>query len=928
MVELKFHLSPPAMKKVTSTLLLLAALFILNSSAVAQNKALTVDDYDQWSRIIGAEISNNGNWMAYGLRPNGGDDTLHVTSLINSSEYIIPLAQNLRFSDDSKWAAYTITVDEETRKKMAQGGDKIYSQAELMNLETGEKYTVDRSDDMEFSMNGMYWVVHREKPESDKSSHKGRDLIVRDLQNGTVVNIGNVSEFAFNKKSTMLAYLIDASEKVGNGLYLKNLDNGALTTLDTDTTSYTNLSWDDDNARRSEWNKKGTGLAVLKGITIDSLAHSKNKLIVARNLGSGFTKTVLDPENHRNFPNNMVISGNRNLSWSTNGELVFMGIRTQEPELKMDRDTVANVDVFHWKDDRIQTVQEQQASRDLRFTYVAAFNPENTTFTRLTDESLRDLNFSDHNEFVIARDEKPYMDDVNWGISPADLYRVNLQTGERTLFAKNIKRTNGFSPDGRYFLYQKIAVRDTMLYVYDVEMNTNINLLEAAPIQFTNTEHPYPHESPIFGVAGWTKDGNHVILNHKYDLWLLELDGSQAENITDGLGEQENITFRYETLNDDEEYIDTSRKLLLSAFGERTKKNGFYELSIGDTPEPLLFEDASFGNVEKARDANRVILTRQTFVDFPDYYQTNSEFSDLEKITDANPQQKEYAWGERVLVDYENSRGVKLQGTLTLPANYEPGKKYPMIVYFYEKMSDRHHQYSMPVYDDRPHMSTYASNGYLVLMPDNVFEFGRPGTSSLDCITSATQKVIDLGYADPEQIGLQGHSWGGYQSSFILTQTDMFATVVTGAPPTNLTSFYNNIYGSSGTNHHGIMEIGQVRMGRDVTPWSHREAYQRENPMFHAPDIKTPFMILHGTDDGAVDWMQGLEFYNAARRLDKEVVLLSYPGEGHHLGREANQKDFQIRMKQWFDHYVKKEPAAEWITEGIPYIEKRYNKAD
>ncbi|MDZ7807726.1 MAG: prolyl oligopeptidase family serine peptidase [Gracilimonas sp.] len=878
------------MKKAASTTLMLVVLLILNSSVLAQDKVLTVDDYDRWSRIVGAEISNNGDWMAYGLRPNGGDDTLQVISLRNNSEYIIPLAQNVSFSDDNKWAAYTVVVDEETRKKLTKSGDKIYSQAELLNLETGEKYSVERSAGMVFSEDGSYWVVHREKPESDKSEHKGSDLIVRNLQDGTVMNIGNVSEFGFNKKSTMLAYLVDASEKEGNGIYLKNLNTNALTTLDSDTVSYTNLSWDDENAHRTEWNKKGTGLAVLKGTSIDSLAHPKTELLVYRNLDTNLTKTLLDPDTQSGFPDNMVISGNRDLSWSTNGELVFLGFREQEPEVKMDKDTVANVDVFHWKDDRIQTVQERQSSRDLKFTYVASFNPKNSTLTRLTDEDLRELNFSDHNQYMVGRNEKPYMDDINWGVSPADLYRVNIQNGERTLFAENIKRTNGYSPDGRYYLYQKIAEQDTMLYVYDVERNTNTNLSEAAPIQFTNTDHIYPHESPTFGVAGWTKDGEHVILNHKYDLWMLKLDGSQAQNITEGLGEQEKIIFRYETLDEDEEYIDTSGKVLLSAFGEWTKKNGFYELSIGDKPKPLIYKDASFGNVEKARDANRVILTRQTFVDFPDYYQTNSGFKNLKKITDANPQQEEYAWGERVLVDYENSRGIKLQGTLTLPANYDPDKKYPMIVYFYEKMSDRHHQYSMPVYDDRPHMSTYASNGYLVFMPDIVFEFGKPGTSSLDCITSATQKVIDLGYADPDQLGLQGHSWGGYQSSFILTQTDMFATVVTGAPPTNLTSFYNNIYGSTGTNHHGIMEIGQVRMGRNVTPWSHLEAYQRENPMFHAPDIETPFMILHGTDDGAVDWMQGLEFYNAARRLDKEVVLLSYPDEGHHL-RKGSQPD-------------------------------------
>ena len=243
-------------------------------------------------------------------------------------------------------------------------------------------------------------------------------------------------------------------------------------------------------------------------------------------------------------------------------------------------------------------------------------------------------------------------------------------------------------------------------------------------------------------------------------------------------------------------------------------------------------------------------------------------------------------------------------------------------------MSNRHHQYSMPRYDDRPHMSTYSSNGYAMFMPDILFEEGHPGTSSLDGITAAAKAIIDEGVADPDNIGLQGHSWSGYQTSFILTQTNMFKTIVTGAPPTNLESFYNNIYGSSGTNHHGIMEMGQVRMGKDVTPWSAREIYQRESPMFHAPNIETPFMILHGTEDGAVDWSQGLEFFNAARRLGKEVIFLSYPGEGHHLSVEANQIDFQIRMKQYFDHHLKGVDAPDWMINGVPQTEKLYRKAN
>lgn len=912
--------------------MLAVAFLLLGSAADTQaqesKKVLTVDDYDRWKHINGAEISNDGQWFAYGLQPNGGDDTLYVKNLDGDQVYRIPVAEDAVFSDDSRYVSYMTTPDEETREKMEERNEPVHETAWLLNLDTGEKVQVKRAADMTFSEDGRWWAVHREKPEDDDSDHEGTDLILRDLQDGTVMNIGNVSEFAFNNRSDMLAWLVDAGGMTGNGLYLRNLETGALHTLDADSATYSELGWDDAGAPREEWDDKGRQLVALKGHEKDSLHHRINSVVHVGNLGGTPQKTVLDPGEMSGFPEGMVISENRSPSFSANGEYVHLGLNEQEIDIKADRDTLPNVDVFHWKDDRIQTVQEQQARWDRMFTWAATWDPGSGRFTRLTDEEMRDIQLSDHNRFAVGRNEEPYESDINWGVSPADLYRVDLETGERTLFANKVKRPVGYSPDGRYYLYQQVADADTSLMVYDLEEDEKTDISDAAPVSFMDTEHPYPHENPTYGEAGWTADGDHVIMNHKYDLWMLALDGSEAVNITQGLGEQDSIEFRYETLDPEEEWIDTSEPMLLAAFGDWTKKDGYYRLELGDEPEPLRYEDAAFGDVEKARDADRVVLTRETFVEFPDYHLTDTDFSSLRQITDANPQQSEYRWGRRVLVEYTNDRGITLQGTLTLPAGYEEGDQVPMIVYFYEQMSDRHHQYSMPVYDDRPHMSTYASNGYAVLMPDNVYQTGRPGTSSLDCITAATQRVIDMGIADPDRIGLQGHSWGGYQSSFILTQTDMFATVVTGAPPTNLTSFYNNIYGSSGTNHHGIMEIGQVRMGRGVTPWSARETYNRENPMYHAPDIQVPFMILHGTEDGAVDYMQGLEFYNAARRLGKEVVLLTYPGEGHHLGREANQKDFLVRMKQWFDHYVKDEPAPEWIQEGVPYLDKIWLEAE
>jgi dipeptidyl aminopeptidase/acylaminoacyl peptidase len=218
-------------------------------------------------------------------------------------------------------------------------------------------------------------------------------------------------------------------------------------------------------------------------------------------------------------------------------------------------------------------------------------------------------------------------------------------------------------------------------------------------------------------------------------------------------------------------------------------------------------------------------------------------------------------------------------------------------------------------------MSLYASNGYLVLQPDIVYEIGRPGTSALDCVTSATKKVIELGYADPKRIGIQGHSWGGYETSYISTQTDMFACVVTGAPPTNLVSFYDELYKSTGTNQSGITEKGQVRMG--VSPWDNMKLYEDQSAIFNATKIKTPILILHGTSDGAVDWHQGLEYYNAGRRLGKQIILLSYPGEDHHLNKKENQIDFLGRMKQYFDHYLKGEKAPDWLENGLPFLKKK-----
>lgn len=892
-------------------------------SAQGGKKVLTLEDYPRWKHIISPLISSDGTWVSYALRPNGGDDTLYIKSLTTDKTYEIANGSRLAFSEDGRWATYMIGMAKAEVEKLRKEKKPVPVKGELLNLATGEKWTVDNASSFSFAKDSKFFAVKKEKLDKE-AKHSGTDLLLRNLEKGSVLNIGNVSDYKFNKTGSMLAYTIDAADKKGNGIYLIDLRSEMLGLLDAGEADYALITWD----------KEGTALAVLKGNKKKEFAEKDNILLAFLNLGTkGQTKIEYDPASDPNFPQGMVISErvsperrrefgepveSKNIFWSEDRTRIFLGIKEQEKEEEESKEPVPNVDVWHWKDERIQSVQMREAEYDRNFTYRSVFHLTGKRFIRLADEKMRQVTISEDGKWGIGRDAKPYLSDIE--TMQADYYLVNTSTGERKLIAQGIRRPLGLAPDSRYFLF----LREKQLWVYDIATAKTMNISEKAGVNFVNEEDDHPYEKPACGLAGWTKDGQGVIVYHKYDLWKLPLRGGKPENITMGLGDREEIRFRYVKLDPEEKFIDMAKPILLSAFGEWTKKSGYYLLKIGSEPKKLIFEDKLIGPLIKAKNTDRVIFTMESFVDFPDYYLSGTDFSSLKKITDANPQQSEYAWGRRILIDYQNSKGVKLQATLTLPAGHEKGKRYPMVVYIYEKMSNRHHQYSMPTYDDRPHMCTYASDGYLFLMPDIVYTIGRPGDSALDCVGSAVKKVIDLGYADAERIGLQGHSWGGYEAAFLVTQTDMFACVVAGAAPSCPATEYNQIFKSSGLNNNNYYERSQGRMGTD--PWKDPELYFSQSPLRQATKIATPFLLLHGTEDGSVDWIESLEYYNAARRLGKQVIFLSYPGEPHHLAKEENQKDFLKRMKQFFDHYLKGAPAEEWMENGVPFLKKRWKQ--
>jgi dipeptidyl aminopeptidase/acylaminoacyl peptidase len=442
-------------------------------------------------------------------------------------------------------------------------------------------------------------------------------------------------------------------------------------------------------------------------------------------------------------------------------------------------------------------------------------------------------------------------------------------------------------------------------------------------VKFFNEDADTPSIPGSYGSAGWTKDGNSVLVYDRYDIWRISPDGTGAKNITAGFGRSHDIRLRYLRAEADtrERWIDASKPLLLSGENMKTYDSGFFRGSIdGAEPKQLVMAAKAFSAPVKAKDADVYLLTGQTFNEFPDLLTTDATFKELRKVSDANPQKAGLLWGNTELVPYKNADGVALQATLYKPENFDAKKKYPMMVYIYERLTQNVNHFVNPAPGTSINVSYYVSNGYLVLEPDIVYTTGYPGQSALKCVLPAVQAVVNRGVVDENAIGIQGHSWGGYQIAYMVTQTNRFRAVEAGAPVADMISAYDGIRWGTGITRQFQYERTQSRIGGSI--WQYPTRFIENSPIFWADRVQTPVLILQNDGDTAVPWYQGLEFFLALRRLGKEVYLFNYNGQPHGLQSRPDQKDYTIRMQQYFDHYLKGAPAPDWMTKGVTYLER------
>ncbi|MEJ2205740.1 MAG: prolyl oligopeptidase family serine peptidase, partial [Gemmatimonadota bacterium] len=600
-------------------------------------------------------------------------------------------------------------------------------------------------------------------------------------------------------------------------------------------------------------------------------------------------------------PVDWIVSGNGDLEFSRSGRRLYFG--TAPRPVEEAEDTLLNedrveVDVWNWKDPYLQPMQLLQRDQELERTYRAVLHLDaGDRVVQLAGETVPQVSLADEGEgdYALAYTDLPYRQLLSWDGRYNDVYVVHVRTGERRMVKQKLR---GFgpgqlSPEGRYLAWWDEDA--TSWWAVATAGGDPVNLSENIPHPTWDVLDDHPQGLPPESFPLWTAGDQEALIADQFDLWVVDPDDGAARSLTEGVGRREGIRFRYARVDPEERAVPGDRDIYLSAFHLTTKASGIYR--------------------------DRVIVSWSTFQDYPEYRATGPSLQDGRLLTNTNPQQGEYSWGTAELVDWVSTDGIPLQGILYKPEGFDPTLKYPMMVYFYERMSDGLHRHITPAPGSSSiNFAFYVSRGYLLFIPDIPYKIGWPGESAENAVMPGVLSLVDEGFVDPGNIGVQGHSWGGYQISYMVTRTNLFAAAEAGAPVANMTSAYGGIRWGSGMSRAFQYERTQSRIGG--TLWDAQHRYIENSPLFQADKVETPLLMMHNDEDTAVPWYQGIEYFSALRRLGKPVWMLNYNGEPHGLRRRPNQKDWAIRMPQFFDHYLVDAPAPVWLEQGVPAVVK------
>lgn len=965
-----------------SRLALLACLSIVLTTLGQGKKPLDHTVYDSWESMGERKISDDGNWVAYVTELQEGDGWLTVVRSDGGERKVYPRGHGMAFSPDSRRLVFRIkppyAQTRQARIRKARPDDMPKDSLAILLLGTDSlvRYARVKSYRMPQEDPEGWLAIHFDKSPADSSARtrkpadsgkvapkdavsvstdagrpdasahdaginrdpvtdawdaegdevptaggEGTDLIVRHLTSGDQYLLPSVSDFIWNRSGRILVVEGTAARSrpgSRNTVSVWRSVERRADTISRGANDYRSLTADDAGRQVAFVAERDSSAKALQRF---------HKLWYWRN-GYDSARLAVD-RNKPGMPIDWTVSENAALSFSRSGARLLFGtapVRAPKDTSLAEIDMV-RLDIWHYNDEYLQPQQLRNLDRELKRSYLAVYDAASGRMVQLADTRLPQVTPADEGDgeyFTGATDRASRVQSQWRGRTFDDVYAVRVSDGIRISVVKGLNGNAMPSPGGRFIWWYDATAKRYATWSDGKSRQVSAKV----PTALHDERFDMPDDPTPYGIVRWTEGDSSLLVYDRFDIWRLDPEGVRPPVcLTACRGRATGTVYRYLPLDPEERFLKPGASLLLRSFQEGSKASGFARLTLsadrslqGTAPSPLLSGAFQLGSVLKASQAERYIYTKENYVQSPDLHLSSDLVTDA-RLSRLNPHQSDYNWGTAELFTWKAYNGRKATGILYKPEDFDPTRRYPLIAYFYERLSDGLHTYLPPSpTPSRLNISFFVSRGYLVLAPDIEYRDGFPGKSAFDYVVSGVRAVVRKGWADSTRLGLQGQSWGGYQAAHIITRTPLFRAAWAGAPVANMTSAYGGIRWESGLNRQFQYEHSQSRIG--ATLWQKPGLYIENSPLFHLPNVKTPLVIMANDADGAVPWYQGIEFFTAMRRLGKPVWMLNYNGEAHNLVERRNRKDIQMREQQFFDWLLKGEKPTRWITEGVPATEK------
>ncbi|MGB4283623.1 MAG: prolyl oligopeptidase family serine peptidase [Bacteroidales bacterium] len=911
--------------RVISILTLLLPSLIL----LSQKKPLTHEVYEKWNSIPYKCISPNGKFVAFTIQPARGDGFLHLFNVSDHQVKVFPRGVNPAFSDNN-YVIFSVKQPYDTLRKLRlkkiKENDLPLDSLFILSLTTDNLLRFPHLYNFKLMEESPLVCFKRKFTPSDTSSSDRTKYHPPKKKTSYQLGIFEsfdkpcwffpyIEDYATPRLNGPVAFVQKLPENDSSGLYIFNPLKGQTIKVFQKPGKIKNLSWNETGTLLSFSYSTDTSFRSNICLYLYGVNKNESQLIADSAILSVSTASV---------------SPYYNPWFSQDGEKLYFAYYYPPEESKTDTlhlpEEIARLDIWSWSDPLLQSEQLKNLENEKKRSYVCMYDIKKEKIILAGRDTISQISIymKGNSRYALGSNPLPYSQLKSWDGSYYDYYLIDLQNGKAKLIERKVADYVSLSPYG--YFYIRYHSNDSCWYATNLKNNECIPLTKGLSACFALEEYDMPSPPPSYGIAGWATNDEFVLIYDKYDIWKIDPKGKQApENLTRFYGRKNKLKLRYLKTNPEEIHIDLEKPLLLAGYSYIDKDIYILTLSPRLKREPSILTGGKcwISNLIKSRNSDTFLFTKETFQQFPDLWYAQNDFNIMEQISQANPQQSEYQWGTVEVVKWISPQGDSLDGLLYKPENFDSTRQYPMIVYFYEKSSQDLYSYFSPLPSRSIINPTYlVSNGYLVFVPDIVYKSDNPGNDAYDCVMSGVLSLSSSGFVDKDRIGLQGHSWSGYQVAYIITRTDLFACAMAGAPVANMISAYGGIRGESGKSRMIQYERSQSRIGGSL--WEKPLKFINNSPLFFADNIHTPLLILHNDNDGAVPWSQGLELFSAMRRLQKPCWMLVYNKEDHNLKEKSwgNRMDLTQRMYQFFDHYLKGSPAPQWMKKGIPAIRK------